>query len=361
MLKKLSLAALIAMGSMSVATATPLTEAIKGVNLSGNIKVKFENNDNGKKESKNKWATSGDFKFTVPVNENLKVVYKIGAKHEIKTADDELNDKGNSGVKEKLAYLNYSVNGLDVVVGKIPVGTSVTDDDAGTGIIATYKVVDQLTVAAGWVDAIKTDDWTGNDIYTVGALFNIDMVKGNIWYYQATNLLDSLYTLSVDVKPVDLVTLHADYAAGKVDIKGAETKTYFNISAEGSFEEVSVKAGYASTNDKDGVVVLNDDAPISDVLPTKQKSSIANSTDTTAIYIKGGYKIDSKANVYVAYSTIDQGKDAGNEDFTEIALGGSYKYTKKMKFSAYYSILSGSGDAKEKDNNKLSLEAKYSF
>ena len=361
MLKKLSLAALIAMTSMSVATATPLTEAIKGVDLSGNIKVKFDNSDNDKDESKNKWTVSGDFKFTVPVSEELKVVYKIGAKQEIETKDDGVEEKKTPELKSKLVYLNYSANGLNVVAGKIPVGTSVTDDDAGVGAITTYKVADQLTLAAGWVDHLDVDSIKGNDIYTLAALFNVEnMVKGSVWYYHVTNILDHLYTISLDVTPVDFVSLHADYAAGKGEAKGAKTHTYFNVSAGAKFEGASLKVGYAATNDENGAVVLNNDAPISDVLPVKQLKPIANKQDETAIYAKAGYDVADNTNVYLAYATIDD-DTANNKDYSEIALGGSYKYTKKMKLSAYYSIKDGKNGAKDDDNNKFGFEAKYSF
>ena len=78
MLKKLSLATLIAISSISVANATSLSNIIKDVDLSGMIRVRFYN-DSNKTDSNNRWRTSADFKFTVPVNEELKVVYKLGS------------------------------------------------------------------------------------------------------------------------------------------------------------------------------------------------------------------------------------------------------------------------------------------
>ena len=46
MLKKLSLAAIIAASGVSFASATPLTEAIKNVDLSGFLRVRFYNEKN---------------------------------------------------------------------------------------------------------------------------------------------------------------------------------------------------------------------------------------------------------------------------------------------------------------------------
>jgi hypothetical protein len=282
MLKKLSLAALIAMGSMSVASATPLTEAIKGVDLSGMIRVRFYNFNKKDANDYNRWRTSSDFKFTIPVSEELKVVYKIGVEGNVYSDDDSINgDKTNvdPNPAENLVFLNYSANGVNVIAGKIPVATSVTGkghgEAHGTGAIASFKASDNLTVAGVWVDALVALDKVGNlenDIYAVASLFDVDMVKGNVWYYHATNAIKNLYTVSADVTPVKGIDVHADYAAGKLDEDGAKTKKYFNVSASYAQDGLSAKLGYAKTSKDEGIVVLDGDAPISAVLPTDQKN-----------------------------------------------------------------------------------------
>ena len=70
MLKKLSLAALVAMGSMSVASATDLSEAIKGVQLGGYLRLRTYHESD--KDYTTKWRTTAALKFTIPVDENLK-------------------------------------------------------------------------------------------------------------------------------------------------------------------------------------------------------------------------------------------------------------------------------------------------
>jgi hypothetical protein len=400
MLKKLSLAALIAMGSMSVASATPLTEAIKGVDLSGMIRVRFYNYAPKDANTYNRWRTSADFKFTVPVSESLKVVYKLGVEGNVYADDDSTAGKTetvNPNPAENLVYLNYSADGVNVIAGKIPVATSVTGsghgEAHGAGAIATYKVSDSLTVAGAWINALTSLDFggaldsTGNttsdlasvgilssynadtnkttasgvmaDIYAVAALFKTDMVSGNVWYYQATNSVKNLYTASVDVTPVKGIDVHVDYAAGKLNYDGAKTKTYYNVSAAYAQDGASAELGYAKSSKDGDIVVLDADAPISAVIPTEQRYSIANDSDTAAIYAKAGYNVDDKTNVYLAYATIDD-KTADNSDSDEYVVGGSYKYTKKMSFSALYSMYNDKS-TKNDDNNELKLEAKYSF
>jgi len=344
MLKKLSLAALIAMGSMSVATATPLTEAIKGVDTSGEMKLKFTYDDNGAG-----WETSGKFKFAVPVSEELKL--KTSYKFESKKEDNLKNSK---------LFLEYSRDQLKVSFGKLPVDTPITDKDTGTGLIATYKAMDNLTFAAAGLDTLKDSD---NNVIALGAIYGMDNLNLQGWFFTQSDKIKSDIVVTGSYK-MDIVKINGDIAMATLE-GNDKGQSYFNISAEGKVEGFSVMAGFAKTGKDGGTVVLNEDAPISAVLPTKQIGNIANSADATAIYAKVGSNIDSKINVYVAFANIsgldDDDDNTLKNDYTEIAFGGSYKYTKKMKLSAYYSILSGSGDAKEKDNNKLSLEAKYSF
>jgi len=76
-LAKLSLAAIIAAGAFSVANATSLEDAIKGVDLSGMVRLRFYNNDVDKSapagtHDQNRWRGSSLFKFTIPVSDTIK-------------------------------------------------------------------------------------------------------------------------------------------------------------------------------------------------------------------------------------------------------------------------------------------------
>jgi hypothetical protein len=169
--------------------------------------------------------------------------------------------------------MQYSNGPVNAILGKIPVATSVTSADPatpghGAGVIATYKVNDSLTVGAAFVDALKNPGDNsglgvkiGNDIYAAVAVFNVDMVKGNAWYYKITNVMDYVFTASVDLTPVENVDVHADFAAGNLDNDLAKklnvadnTKTYYNISAKYTQDAFCAKIGYAYT-DKDAAPV----------------------------------------------------------------------------------------------------------
>jgi hypothetical protein len=187
------------------------------------------------------------------------------------------------------------------------------------------------------------------------------MVSGNVWYYHATNAIKSLYTVSLDVKPMDGVKVHGDYAAGKLSenlLANAKTKSYFNVSAAFNASGIDALVGYAKTDKDAGVVELSDDAPIGAVIPTANNYNIANETDMSSIYCKLGYNVDAKTNVYVAYQHAND-KTAANDDLDEYTVGAKYKYNKKLGFHAYYDV--SNFKAANEDNNEFRFEAKYKF
>jgi hypothetical protein len=379
MLKKLSLAALVAMGGMSVATATPLTDAIKNVDLSGFLRVRFYNENPKNGNQYDRWRTNAVLIFKVPVDEKIKFVMRNSVESNVYTDEDSITNDGttsvDSNIVNNLLFMQYSNGPVNAIVGKIPVATSITSADPakpghGAGVIATYKANDNVTLGAAFIDAMVNPQnntgsaafsTIGQDTYAGVILFNTNMVKGNLWAYKVTNAISSLYTLSVDFTPIKNVAVHADYAAGKYDdkiVKNADTHTYFNVSAKTVYEGVNAQIGYAKTNKKQGIVELSDDAPIGDVLPVEKVDNIANMIDTSAIYAKLGYNIDSKTNVYAGYAKINRGKDAGDNDSNEYKVGVKYKVNKKLSFDTYYDIYHDNA----KDNNKeFRFEAKYSF
>jgi hypothetical protein len=389
MLKKLSLAALIAMGSVSFATATPLTDAIKNVDLNGFLRVRFYNEQPEKSNQYDRWRTNAVLIFKVPVAENIKFVMRNSVESNVYTDEDSITPKDekhktsvDTEIKNNLLFVQYSNGPVNAILGKIPVATSVTSADPaapghGAGVIATYKVNDNLTVGAAFVDALKNpSDNTGlgkvipNDIYAAVAVFNVDMVKGNAWYYKITNVMDYVFTASVDLTPVENVDVHADFAAGNLDDDYAKknsikdnTKTYYNVSAKYTQDAFCAQIGYAYTDKDAAPVELSDDAPIGAVIPTANYYNIANLKDTSSLYGKLGYQVDAKTSVYLAAQFQNAGDDSGNKnkDLKEYTIGAKYAYNKKLTFSAYYDIADWDKKAKVEDNNEFQFEAKYSF
>ncbi|QCT94227.1 porin [Caminibacter mediatlanticus TB-2] len=367
MLKKLSLAAIIAVSGVSFASATPLTDAIKNVDLSGMIRFRFYHESD--KSYSTRWRTSSDFKFTIPVSEELKLTYKLGV-------EGNIYNKAVSGkttvydptVNENLVFFTYKNNGLTALVGKIPVATPVTGsghgEAHGAGAIALYNVNENFTVAAAGIDNITNVDAVsqangGKNIYAVAGIYGQDNVKAQLWYFNVKDIIKSDIVAMVTYK-MDNIIAKVDFATAKLDNTiSNKTQTYFNISAKYAADGMCAKVGYAQTGKDGGTVVLDNDAPIAAVLPTAQVYAITNTTDTTALYAKVGTKLENGLSPYAAISYVDN--KGADDKATEIQLGAKYKYTKKLGIHVYYSMLNGDKETTYSDNNEFRFEAKYSF
>jgi predicted porin len=256
-------------------------------------------------------------------------------------------------------FVDYKKDGASLILGKIPVKTPVTATGVGeaiaAGAVATYKVADSLTVAAAWLDDLVNTDKVGvagKDTVAAAAIYNSDIADIQAWYFTVNDIIDSDIVLSADIKPVDTLTVHVDYAQADLDDSiSKDTQTYLNLSATYKQDALCAKVGYAVTGKDGGIVVLDGDSPLASVLGTEQQTGIANTKDNNALYANVNYKLDEKTSVKAAYSAIDA--DSANE----FLVGANYAYTKKFNVYAYYSIKS----ADSGDNNEARIELKYKF
>jgi len=263
MLKKLSLAALVAMGSMSFANATPLTEAIKNVNFGGYLRLRvYKDSDN---KPKRKYRTTALFKFSVPVSEELKFNTAYAFDWSISSGGTTANEiTSGSDITNVKFFLQYNKDNLTALVGKIPVPTPITATGVGeataAGLIALYKVNDNITVVATGLDAmvgndqVKTD---GKNVYAISAIYNDDSLNMQGWIFNVDNRINSDIVLMANYKVNNSIKIRADFATASLDdkkiqsdiidnnltstkfpeVKGvgsldiSKTQTYFNISA----------------------------------------------------------------------------------------------------------------------------------
>jgi len=367
-LAKLSLAAIMAAGAFSVANATPLTDAIKGVDLSGMLRLRFYNDDRGANGTAdlNRWRSSADFKFTIPVSDSIKVVYKLGVENDSYTNGNQ-NIKPNTSVPvtENFFYMNYNANNLNVLAGRLSPTTSITTgghgENTADGVIALYGVGGGFTVAGAFLDQLRGGQVAlgGADVVALAGIYSNSMFSANAWYYRITNVAKYIYTVSATVKPMAGVSFGGDYAAGKLDATGAQNHSFWNVFAGYKANGFDAKVGYAATNKKAGVIYQNVDSHFGDFLPAvQQRYGLANLTDMDAMYVKAGYNVMANTNIYAAYATVDMPGKAGDSD--EYIAGVKYKYNKKLGFHAYYDVLDYSvGNAS--DNSEFRFEAKYSF
>jgi len=423
MLKKLSLAALVAMGSMSFVSATPLTEAIKNVDLSGMLRIRFyhENPETGNDSTK--WRTNAVFIFKVPVSENINFVFRNSTQTLLKNTESNDNnivktvDQVDSTMVNNLLFMNYHQDGLNVIAGKIPVATPITSVDSatpthGAGAIATYNLGNGFTVAGAFVTAMKNvaglkvekavdydsandkivttykatpvfDNYNyggnvlNNDTYVLAGIYGSDAIKAQAWYFHVENLLKYDVIARADLDLFKLANLqndfdlqfHVDYAASKLDDAvdpSASTKNFWNINVKGKIASAALRVGYANSSDDDGAIDLSVDSP----LATSQAKvanyyDIANERDADMIYADASYNFTTAIKGTLAYAHINTSDDPVersnvlSSDLDEYTVKVDYAYNKKLSFQAYYDYADFS--KKDSDNSEIRLQALYKF
>ena len=141
---KMSLVAAVAVaGLATTASAKPMEDAIKNVDLSGYVRYRYTNGD---QPESNEYKTV--VKLKSKVNDNVSMFLKVaGADSTSNTSGDA--DPDTTAVKE--AKFIYTGNGITAIVGKQGLATPFGDaaDQQGTGIVVLAPV-GPVTLAAGW-------------------------------------------------------------------------------------------------------------------------------------------------------------------------------------------------------------------
>ena len=171
---KLSLVAALAVGSFSALNAKPLEEAIKNVDLSGDLRYRYDSSTARK-------APQAFIGAGVAGNQDHRFRARFGAKADIgdgfkifgqihydldrnrgfgdpASAGQGRTQTGNPFALRQ-AYLQYDMAdyGLNFILGRQELGTIWTDDFVGTAAKVVYSPYDGLAIAAFAVDSFEED------------------------------------------------------------------------------------------------------------------------------------------------------------------------------------------------------------
>ena len=404
-LTKISLAALVALGAFSsVASATPLEEAIKNVDLSGMARYRYTHTHEYKKEQKDVYKHNGsksgnghNFKmvtnFKAAIDDNFFGVVGLrynatdGSGDNAGAGTDKTNTTKGFGVHQ--FYLGYKIGGTTITAGKQVIGSYFTDDAVGTGVRVENKDIEGLTLTALAFDALEGDDVeSGGDLYKatgylstydVGNLYaagiagSYDPINFQLWYGTLTNLAD---VLAADVSGNFAITndislgARINYAHSQADTSaknalGYDDGNFYAGELSTSLFGLDLAAGYIgyktqnyqdgkysafTFEDQGGLIDAGED--VFDWTRAEGKGSYFYATSAYTFdkftagldYIKGSYKTDEKTKV------------------EEFVPRFAYQYNKKLKFSSFYAFKTEKehdGDKNKAD--KFRFEAKYSF
>ena len=425
-LTKVSLAALVALGAFSsVASATPLEEAIKNVDLSGYARYRYTNDhfkDSAASDTKKSSIAGHVFRmqtaFKAAIDDNffgvLNLRYqaadgsgdnngvKFGTRYNYISGNgtDKTDTAGTFGVYEM--YLGYKVGNTTVTAGKQLLGTFFDDKDvAGTGLKVVNTDVQGLTLAAAAFDAVQTDgsEVDGPLLSTLGGATLHD-APSNIYYLAALGSYDplsfkvaianvqevaTLYgaDLGVDFNINDDVSINgkAQYVHNDADHELVANADFWALQAGVKAFGAKFNAGYLDFDAKNKETDTKNSGKVSFVTldangdlinPTKILNGVMSGGrqyynnikgNNDYWFVKAGYDID-KFGFGAGYT---QGKgyswELGKERAkrSEWSLDASYKYSKKLTFLSWYAAAKDKKDGASFKQDRIRFEAKYSF
>ncbi|MFL1705766.1 major outer membrane protein [Campylobacter sp. MOP7] len=385
-LTKISLATLVALGAFSsVASATPLEEAIKNVDLSGFARYRY-NNTKTKPSIESTEAEHSFWSiltFKAALDDNffgvLSLRYSSSDGSGSATAGDTTNTTSTFAVNE--FYLGYTRDNTTFTAGKQVIGTYFTDDEAGTGIKIVNTDIKGLTLAALAFDALENSGETDseikntapnafqNNLYGVAAIGSYDPVNFQLWYatlVDVASLIAADVSFSFDINEGTSFGLQAQYGHTNVDDKVVpayqDTDFYAAELSTGLFG-ADLSAGYIGWKVKDranGFSTLEDQGEF--ISPAEQY------LDYTALngkanfwFLTAGYMFD-KFGIGADYLKGNVKDDTNNKTKVEEYVGRlSYDYSSKLTFESWYSHLTTKVNTNKEKSEKFRFQAKYSF
>ena len=407
-LTKVSLAALVALGAFSsVASATPLEEAIKNVDLSGFARYRYTNdfikNSNQNSTVKNSGAGHAfrmQTAFKAAIDDNffgvLNLRYDLTDDSGDKNAagTDKTYTTGTFGVYEM--YLGYKAGNTTITAGKQLLGTFFDDKDvAGTGLKVINTDVPGLTLAAAAFDAVQSDGTELDGPLLKTLTGSISDAPGNIYYLGAAGSYDPVSFKAAIANVQEVATLYGadagvsfnvtddvnlnlkgQFVHNDSDHKDVADANFWAVQAGTKLFGAKLNAGYldfdAKNKDNNKISFATLDANGELINPAKILNGVMSGGKQYYNNIKGnndywfvttGYDID-KFGFGAGYT---QGKgysyalDKERAKRNEWYLDASYKYSKKLTFLSWYAAAKDKKDGESYKQNRIRFEAKYSF
>ena len=409
-LTKISLAALVALGAFSsVASATPLEEAIKNVDLSGFARYRYththEYDKQQKDVSKKNGTNDGDghgFKmitnFKAAIDDNFFGVIGLryssldGSGDNSKNGTDKTDTTTGFGVHQ--FYLGYKIGGTTITAGKQTIDSYFTDDAIGTGVRVVNEDIEGLTLTALAFDALegngesdgklydaavtnKLDRYDVGNLYAAGIAGSFNPVSFQLWYGTLTNLADVLaadVSAKFDITNDFALGARLNYANSTADkeaknILGYNDGNFYAGELSTSLFGFDLAAGYIGWKAQDkgiSAFTFEDQGSLitagEDVFDWTYAEGKGNFFYATSAYTFDKFKVGLD---YVK-GTQKTSAGAGNPDVKdkveEFVPRFAYQYNKKLTFSSFYSFQTHKlpNDVKTKED-KFRFEAKYSF
>jgi hypothetical protein len=371
---KMSLVAAVAVAGLnSTASATDLSEAIKGVDISGQFRLRYEDSateTSGVANSTNSNKSDVEVEITakVPVNDNVTAVFKID------NANDDTQAVGKGAVNIEDYYFSYVNGAATVNFGQQNIPGRLTDASQGDGVVALYNAGAFTVGAAGFITQSASDtsagagSYDGNDLYSVLAMGSVGPVALSAQYADVVDLGDS-YNITADAT-VGPVKVGVEYSETDLDGNSNEYET-FKAYVSGSFGPLSAKLSYGKTGDQgsgsyhavaSGNYAASAETPAEFLL---WQTGSATKAKFDVVALDASYAVSDKLSVRAAYANGEyyDATEAVMTDISEVLGQVSYKMSSNL--NAYFRISQYEKDFKDTspdtDKTRGRIEVAYTF
>lgn len=418
-LVKLSLAAAVAAGALAMsASAVPLEEAIKDVDLNGYARMRYTHNNESDKnvhrEKSSVWEFKSEVDFKAKIDDNFFGV--VGVRFMDRDNGQTFSSSDGVYLQEKneeddesqfdiaKAYLGYAIGGTTITVGRQGIGSFFTDDMYGDGVKITSTDIEGLTLTGFWMDSLENDSdigslkWkrtgamaplggkltTDHNLYGVGAMGSYDPVAFQLWYNSLEDVADLFaaeLAFNFDISDDFNIGVKGQYAFSDFDkasyghwnnipvppVFVAETDVgdadFWAAEASMGLFGIDLAAGYLrfEPDNKDRASFVSFEDQGSFISPGEQLLDYTNFTGKNHYwYAVAGYTIPD-TGIRIGADYLD-GKSAGKDAYEAVGRI-SYKYNEKLSFKTWYSHykIDGAAGAADEKNDRIRFEAKYSF
>lgn len=390
---KLSLATIIALGSISFANAQNLEDAIKNVEVSGTVAYRYNDYEESTSSLNKNKSVGGDstnnykaaINLGVKVNDDIKFNSRLIAGNQDNAGENSFNTQstGDENFDVFLSEANFDYTGVQntvITLGKQGVTTPFTlsrdalgNEATGTGLVATTHMGDMVSLTGGYFNQTNFDNNDGGlGTSVIDGSESFAYVTGTAAYAGVTldatygELEDRFDAYSVGIKgdfTIDELTL-APYARySSLDLDSTDDKnTLWKTGIQANLGIFGAYIAYGQTNEEGGTV--GTDASSDSGMDDHWRVTLSGISDASAIYATVDTQVTDTVNVSLNYSEIDVGSKSNDIDQNEIYAQVAYKMSKNLSTYARLGQLEKDGfynDGSDLDSTIGRLHVQYSF
>ncbi len=391
---KLSLAAFIALGSISCVNAQNLEDAIKNVEVSGTVAYRYNDYEETNKSKKDDSSSKNNYKAAINLNSKINDDVKFNSRFiagEQSNAGEKTFDTqadGDSNVDVFLSEANFAYSGVQNTIftlGKQGINTpftlsrdSIGNESTGTGIVANTYFKDIATLSGGYFN--QTNFNSNKDVFNgstdpvqLDGAKDFAYVTGTVTFADTT--LDATYADLKDEFDAYSVGLTGAYVIEQLklnpyarytslDLENTDDKnTLWKTGIQANYGIFGAYVAYGKTNKEGGQVSV--DASSDAGMDDHWRVTLTGISDASALYAAVDTQVTDKINVALKYSDINTGSRSNATDHSEIYVQGTYKMSSnlstylrlgQLKVDNFYTA-----DNSDLKSNMGRLNVQYSF